>query len=704
MGFLLAMFLIFSKVGPLDYLGIFANKAHLPGGTATAAVLLLFLAATGKSAQIPLFNWLPDAMEGPTPVSALIHAATMVTAGVYLLCRMSPILALSPTPWTIAIIGAATAFVAATIATAQQDIKKVLAFSTVSQIGYMILAVGSGAYTPAIFLMVAHAFYKALLVPGGGFGDPRAGGRAGPQAHGAAAQVACRGPSAPSWWAGWPSPGSRRFSGFWSKGDILDNVFATATKPLWVIGLVTALLTAYYMTRLFFLTFYGEARWRRARPDGRPAHHAPHESPWVMRIPLSSSPSALAFVGGLHRPADQRHRAGSTTGSTRCSPAPLQRPRTGGDRRRPGDHRRRRGGGRHGHRLDAVAGAGPTEPELEPAVPPAGLVLGRLLRRRHRPAGPALARFCATVVDGRVIDGAVNGVGRLARRAARRPGDCRPATSATTPWASPSAWPPSWSSCSRGRGGREPAGFPYLTVLVLLPAGGALVVALVASTAPRKVLSEIVALAVSLATLGCRRHRRALTRPATAATSSSPATRGPRLSGSAGSWASTASRCSWCSWPPCCSRWPSWRARPGHDPRAFMAWMLLLEAACIGSFISLDLILFFLFFELTLVPAYFLIGGWGHARRAYAAIKFFVYTFLGSAFLLVGILAVAFIHQRQTGVLPSRCRLSSTPTLGGPPRCCSSWPSPPPSPSRPRCSRCTPGRPTPTPRPRPAVR
>ncbi len=168
-GFLLAMFLIFSKVGSLDYTVIFANKALLAGGTATAAVLLLFLAATGKSAQIPLFNWLPDAMEGPTPVSALIHAATMVTAGVYLLCRMSAILELSSTAtWTIAIIGAATAFVAMTIATSQQDIKKVLAFSTVSQIGYMILAVGCGAYTAAIFLMVAHAFYKALLFLGAG--------------------------------------------------------------------------------------------------------------------------------------------------------------------------------------------------------------------------------------------------------------------------------------------------------------------------------------------------------------------------------------------------------------------------------------------------------------------------------------------------------------------------------------------------------
>src|SRR5580700_5367575 len=171
-GFLVAIFLVFERTGTLQYTGgpgggIFGQLHHLGGGTATAVVLLLFLAATGKSAQIPLFNWLPDAMEGPTPVSALIHAATMVTAGVYLLVRMSPVLALSHSGrLTIAIIGGVTAFVAATIATSQKDIKKVLAFSTVSQIGYMVLAVGVGAYSAAIFLMISHAFFKALLFLG----------------------------------------------------------------------------------------------------------------------------------------------------------------------------------------------------------------------------------------------------------------------------------------------------------------------------------------------------------------------------------------------------------------------------------------------------------------------------------------------------------------------------------------------------------
>ena len=168
-GMLIAMFLLFSRTGTLTYLSVFAKSGSLTPTVATLVVLTLLLGATGKSAQIPLFNWLPDAMEGPTPVSALIHAATMVTAGVYLLCRMSPILALSvPGRTTIAIVGGLTAFVAATIACSQKDIKKVLAFSTISQIGYMVLAVGVGAYSAAIFLMICHAFFKALLFLGSG--------------------------------------------------------------------------------------------------------------------------------------------------------------------------------------------------------------------------------------------------------------------------------------------------------------------------------------------------------------------------------------------------------------------------------------------------------------------------------------------------------------------------------------------------------
>ncbi len=296
-GFLLAIFVIFSKVGTLDYEKIFTHSRLLVGGgTATVVVLLLFLAVTGKSAQIPLFNWLPDAMEGPTPVSALIHAATMVTAGVYLLCRMNQVLELSSSAMmVIAVIGGVTAFVAATIASGQQDIKKVLAFSTVSQIGYMVLAVGSGAYIAAIFLMVSHAFYKGLLFLG-----------AGSIIHGLDDEQDLKRMGQIKRYMKWTTwtftiawlsiAGIPPFSGFWAKGDVLDNVFAK-NKLLWGLGLLTAILTAYYMTRLYVLAFGGEPRWKKASPDGRPALHDPHESPWVMRLPLVILAIAAALAG-----------------------------------------------------------------------------------------------------------------------------------------------------------------------------------------------------------------------------------------------------------------------------------------------------------------------------------------------------------------------------------------------------------------------
>ncbi len=305
-GFLLAIFLIFEKTGTIQYEsgpggGIFGQLSHLGGVTATAAVLLLFLAAAGKSAQIPLFNWLPDAMEGPTPVSALIHAATMVTAGVYLLCRMNPLLHLTANGTeVIAIIGGVTAFVAATIACAQQDIKKVLAFSTVSQIGYMILAVGSGAYIAAVFLMVVHAFFKGLLFLG-----------AGSVIHGLHDEQDLKRMGALRRYMRWTTvtftigflaiAGIPPLSGFWAKGDVLDNTFAHY-KPLWVLGLITAVLTAYYMSRLEVLAFGGEERFDKVGRNGEPALPTPHESPWIMRIPLIVLAFFAFFSGALDLP------------------------------------------------------------------------------------------------------------------------------------------------------------------------------------------------------------------------------------------------------------------------------------------------------------------------------------------------------------------------------------------------------------------
>ena len=270
-GFLIAIFLVFSKTGTLDYTGIFSHLSLIGGGTGTAICLLLFVAAAGKSAQLPLFPWLADAMEGPTPVSALIHAATMVTAGVYLMCRISPLLAHAhDAQLVVASVGAVTAFVAATIGCAQQDIKKVLAYSTVSQLGYMFLAVGVGAYEAAIFLMVAHAFFKALLFLGAGsvihgLHDEQDLKRMGNLRRYMKLTFFTFGIGTLAI-AGIPP-----LSGFFAKGDILDNAFARY-PVLWAIGLVTAALTAYYMTRLVALAFYGDDRWRGhlGRCLGRP--------------------------------------------------------------------------------------------------------------------------------------------------------------------------------------------------------------------------------------------------------------------------------------------------------------------------------------------------------------------------------------------------------------------------------------------------
>ncbi len=292
LGLLAAMFLLFSHTGTLVYRGVFEKAGTLSPTIATLTVLALLLAATGKSAQIPLFNWLPDAMEGPTPVSALIHAATMVTAGVYLLVRMSPVLAMSSSGrMTIAVIGGATAFVAATIATSQKDIKKVLAFSTVSQIGYMVLAVGVGAYSAAIFLMVSHAFFKALLFLGSGSVIHSLNGEQDLRKMGGLQKYLPL--TFPTFLIGWLAiSGIPPFAGFWSKGDVLTNVFQH-NKALWVLGVITAILTAYYMSRLFVLTFRGTERFREVTHG-----HDPHESPWVMTAPLVIL-ATLSVLGGL---------------------------------------------------------------------------------------------------------------------------------------------------------------------------------------------------------------------------------------------------------------------------------------------------------------------------------------------------------------------------------------------------------------------
>ena len=299
-GVMTAMFLAFSTIGSVSYSSIneAAHTGALAPVTATAIGLLLFVGACGKSAQLPLYLWLPDAMEGPTPVSALIHAATMVTSGVFLMTRMSPVLHASYewAPMIIACVGAATALYAATIAVAQNDIKKVLAYSTVSQLGYMFLAVGSGAYVAAIFHMVTHAFFKALLFLGSGSVIHGMHHEQDMRRMGALRKLMPV--TAITFIIGWLAiAGVPPFAGFWSKDEILLYVYAN-NRGLYVVGLVTALLTAYYMTRQVIMVFYGEAKWKdHAHDHGAHGDFEPHESPKIMLFPLIVL-SVLSVIGG----------------------------------------------------------------------------------------------------------------------------------------------------------------------------------------------------------------------------------------------------------------------------------------------------------------------------------------------------------------------------------------------------------------------
>ncbi|MFZ9290255.1 MAG: NADH-quinone oxidoreductase subunit L [Ilumatobacteraceae bacterium] len=304
-GVMTAMFVAFSTVGSVSYGAI--NEAVKEGsiskGAISAIAMLLFVGACGKSAQLPLYFWLPDAMEGPTPVSALIHAATMVTAGVFLMTRMGPVLVGSYgwVPDTVAAVGAATALFAATIAVAQTDIKRVLAYSTVSQLGFMFLAIGSGAFVAAIFHMITHAFFKALLFLGSG--SVIHGMHHEQDMRKMGALRAAMPITAFTFIIGWLAiAGVPPFAGFWSKDEILLYVYAD-NRLLYAVGMVTALLTAYYMTRQVVMVFFGEARWRDASAEhGAHGDFTPHESPRVMLIPLVVLSVLSVFGGAMQLP------------------------------------------------------------------------------------------------------------------------------------------------------------------------------------------------------------------------------------------------------------------------------------------------------------------------------------------------------------------------------------------------------------------
>ncbi len=267
-GFMVATFLAFASIGSIDYLTINGTAAQLSTPVLAAMVLLLFVGVMGKSAQFPLYLWLPDAMAGPTPVSALIHAATMVTSGVYLLTRVNGLVyeALLHAQWVtniIAWVGVGTAFFAATIAIAQTDIKKVLAYSTVSQLGYMVLAVGSGVFVAAIFHMITHAFFKALLFLGSGSVIHGMDNDQDMRRYGGLRKLLPI--TSATFIIGWLAiAGVPPFAGFWSKDEILLSAWELGGingKLLWFFGLITALMTGFYMSRQVFLTFYGDYRF-----------------------------------------------------------------------------------------------------------------------------------------------------------------------------------------------------------------------------------------------------------------------------------------------------------------------------------------------------------------------------------------------------------------------------------------------------------
>ena len=454
-GFMLAMFLIFSKFGTLDYSRfVSAGTLGISHTTTTAIALLLFLGAVGKSAQFPLFIWLPDAMEGPTPVSALIHAATMVTAGVFLVCRSHAFFDLSRVGSglhagvIVSWVGALTALFAASIAVRQNDIKKVLAYSTISQLGYMFLAAGVGAYSAAIFHMVTHAFFKALLFLGAGSVIHGMHNEQDMRRMGLLRKVMPV--TAATFIIGWLAiAGVPPFAGFWSKDDILAKAWysgGASGKALWAVGLAAAILTAFYMTRQVWLVFYGNERWN-ARLEVHDAAHnvgaadthaadagaaepehavVPHESPPTMLFPLVIL-ACLSVIGGLLAlPFTHQHLeflTGWLEPSLRGAPE-LVAPSFG-----------------VAFSLSAIAvvialvgifvgfsvyRSGLPDDLVDPAERRLG-AFGRVLQHAYYfdaaiarlVSGPvtAFGRFLSEVVDRRVIDGAVNGIGRAVQEA-----------------------------------------------------------------------------------------------------------------------------------------------------------------------------------------------------------------------------------------------------------------------------------------------
>jgi hypothetical protein len=430
-GFGLGVMWLWISVGTLDYGAAFAAVDGIAPSTATGIALLLFMGACGKSAQLPLHTWLPDAMEGPTPVSALIHAATMVTAGVYMVARSHVIFERSPIALeVVAWVGVATALFAATIGLVQTDIKRVLAYSTVSQLGYMFAAVGVGAYAAGIFHLVTHAFFKALLFLGAGSVIHGLGGEQDLRKMGglSSRMVAT---TITTTIGGLALAGLPGLSGFFSKDEILAAAYGSGHKGLWALLLLGAFMTSFYTSRMLFLAFYSGPRMSKEA-----AHHV-HESPGVMTWPLWVLALLTVITGiAFGIPADHGTRLRALPGAGVPRARERAQRRRGADAAALGGHgvrRRRRGGLVHVHGDGRARRRDRQAADAGPRAPAQRLLRRRVVRSRDRATAPG-----ALAVPGRRLrrgpDRRNRQRGRPApsSRAGRACGESRRATPSTT--------------------------------------------------------------------------------------------------------------------------------------------------------------------------------------------------------------------------------------------------------------------------------
>ena len=629
----------------MSFDGVFEGAGGASEGALTAIGLMLLLGACGKSAQFPLQSWLGDAMAGPTPVSALIHAATMVTAGVYLVVRSAPVFDGAPdAQLVVVIVGAITLLFGAIVGTAKDDIKKALAASTMSQIGYMMLAAGLGpvGYAFAIFHLLTHGFFKAGLFLG-----------AGSVMHGMNDQVEMRrfgGLSAVmkiTWVTfviGWLAIiGVPPLSGFWSKDKIIEAAFVGEGWRPWVFGgaaLLGAGITAFYMTRLFFMTFHGKRRWTDD------AH--PHESPTVMTVPTDGAGDRV----GRARAACSARPEPSSTGSSRSS----------------GEHGEEHPVLRVWVITDADAGAGGRRASRlayamylrqdVPAVAPAGSWLTARGAARPLPGrGQRVAAHAARPVP--------HPLARLLRQPRRRRVRQRPGRAdrwhvGPVPAPADRVRPLLRAVHVRGRGpgGRRHAAgeavavtdFPWLTTLAVLPLVGSVVVA--AMPAGRDLLAKQVALARLARRAGADRARwRCSSTPTPSALfqfeeqySWIPqfgVSYAVGVDGIALVLVALAAVLT----PVCILA--SWHDAEGgrRSVKTYFALLLLLETFMIGVFSATDVFLFYVLFEAMLVPMYFIIGSYGGAQRQYAAVKFLLYSLFGGLLMLAAVVGLFIVSD-----------------------------------------------------------